>query len=41
MGATLTGIPLYRRHGYVEGKREELPLANGETLAIVRMEKSL
>lgn len=41
MGATLTGIPLYRHHGYVEGERQELPLANGETLAIVRMEKSL
>jgi GNAT superfamily N-acetyltransferase len=41
MGATLTGIPLYRHHGYVEGEREELPLANGETLAIVKMEKTL
>ncbi|MFZ0632111.1 MAG: GNAT family N-acetyltransferase [Acidobacteriaceae bacterium] len=41
MGATLTGIPLYRRHGYVEGERQELPLANGETLAIVKMERSL
>ncbi len=41
MGATLTGIPLYRHHGYVEGERQELPLANGETLAIVKMEKSL
>jgi GNAT superfamily N-acetyltransferase len=41
MGATLTGIPLYRHHGYVEGERLELPLANGETLAIVKMEKSL
>ncbi|HTV16761.1 MAG TPA: GNAT family N-acetyltransferase [Acidobacteriaceae bacterium] len=40
MGATLTGIPLYRRHGYVEQEREELPLANGETLPIVRMVKS-
>ncbi|MGA7522736.1 MAG: GNAT family N-acetyltransferase [Acidobacteriaceae bacterium] len=41
MGATLTGVPLYRHHGYVEGERMELPLANGETLAIVKMEKSL
>ena len=41
MGATLTGIPLYRHHGYVEGERQELPLANGETLAIVKMEKRL
>jgi GNAT superfamily N-acetyltransferase len=41
MGATLTGIPLYRRHGYVEHERVELPLANGETLPIVRMTKSI
>jgi GNAT superfamily N-acetyltransferase len=39
MGATLPGVPLYRRHGYVEGERVELPLANGETLPIVKMEK--
>jgi GNAT superfamily N-acetyltransferase len=39
MGATLTGIPLYRRHGYTEQERIELPLANGETLPIVRMTK--
>jgi GNAT superfamily N-acetyltransferase len=41
MGATLTGIPLYRRHGYVEGERVELPLRNGETLPVVKMEKRL
>jgi hypothetical protein len=41
MGATLTGIPLYRRHGYVEQERVELPLANGESLPIVRMTKSI
>ncbi|HEX3663070.1 MAG TPA: GNAT family N-acetyltransferase [Acidobacteriaceae bacterium] len=41
MGATLTGIALYRRHGYVEGERQELPLANGETLGIVKMGRSL
>lgn len=40
MGATLTGIPLYRRHGYTEQERVELPLANGESLPIVRMTKS-
>jgi GNAT superfamily N-acetyltransferase len=39
MGATLPGLPLYRRHGYVEGERVDLPLANGETLPIVKMEK--
>lgn len=41
MGATLTGIPLYRRHGYVEQERVELPLANGESLPIVRMTKQV
>lgn len=39
MGATLTGVPLYRHHGYVERERIELPLANGEVLPIVRMER--
>jgi len=39
MGATLPGVPLYRRHGYAEGERIELPLANGETLPVVKMEK--
>ena len=41
MGATLPGVPLYRRHGYVERERVELPLANGETLPIVTMDKEL
>jgi GNAT superfamily N-acetyltransferase len=41
MGATLTGIPLYRRHGYVEGERIDLPLANGEVLPIVKMTKQI
>ena len=41
MGATLTGIPLYRRYGYAEGERVELPLANGETLAVLKMSKNL
>jgi len=41
MGATLTGIPLYRHHGYVEQERVELPLANGETLPIVKMVKKV
>lgn len=41
MGATLTGIPLYRRHGYVEGERVDLPLRNGGVLPIVRMTKEV
>jgi len=39
MGATLTGVPLYRRHGYVEIERFSMPFANGESLPIVRMTK--
>ena len=40
MGATLSGVPLYEKYGYVAKERVELPLSNGETLPIVRMEKS-
>jgi GNAT superfamily N-acetyltransferase len=39
MGATLTGVPLYQARGYVARENLEVPLANGETLPIVRMEK--
>jgi GNAT superfamily N-acetyltransferase len=39
MGATLTGVPLYQARGYVALENLEVPLANGETLPIVRMEK--
>jgi N-acetylglutamate synthase-like GNAT family acetyltransferase len=39
MGATLTGVPLYQARGYVVLENLEVPLANGETLPIVRMEK--
>jgi GNAT superfamily N-acetyltransferase len=39
MGATLTGVPMYRARGYVELEHLEVPLANGETLPIVRMAK--
>ena len=41
MGATLTGVPLYRARGYVELERMGVPLANGESLPIVHMEKRL
>ena len=41
MGATLTGVPFYRRHGYVEGEPMDLPLANGEVLPIVKMTKEI
>jgi N-acetylglutamate synthase-like GNAT family acetyltransferase len=39
MGATLSGVPLYEKYGYVAMEKVELPLANGETLPIVRMAK--
>ena len=39
MGATLTGVPLYQARGYVAVENLEVPLANGESLPIVRMEK--
>jgi hypothetical protein len=41
MGATLTGVPLYRARGYVTLENLEVPLKNGESLAVVRMEKQL
>ena len=40
MGATITGVPLYARHGYVEVERLGLPFSNGDSLAIVRMTKA-
>ena len=40
MGATLTGVPFYRVKGYVELATTEVPLENGLTLPIVRMEKA-
>ncbi len=40
MGATLTGIPLYRVHGYVEIEPVNVPLPNGLLLPIMRMFKN-
>jgi GNAT superfamily N-acetyltransferase len=39
MGATLTGVALYKVRGYREVERIGVPLGNGESLPIVRMEK--
>lgn len=39
MGSTLTGVPLYSLKGYVEIERIEVPLANGESLPVVKMVK--
>jgi GNAT superfamily N-acetyltransferase len=41
MGATLTGVSLYRARGYVALERLDVPLKNGESLAVIRMEKQL
>jgi len=40
LGATLTGMPLYARHGYEEIERTLAPLPDGASLAIVRMGKT-
>jgi N-acetylglutamate synthase-like GNAT family acetyltransferase len=37
--STLTGVPLYQRHGYAEVERVTLTLPNGEQYPAVRMEK--
>jgi GNAT superfamily N-acetyltransferase len=39
MGATLTGVLLYQARGYVARENLEVPLGDGESLPIVRMEK--
>jgi len=41
MGATLSGVPLYAARGYISLEDLAVPLANGESLPIVRMEKRL
>jgi GNAT superfamily N-acetyltransferase len=41
MGATLSGVPLYTARGYRALENLSVPLANGESLPIVRMEKHL
>lgn len=39
MGATLTGAKLFATKGYVALKHIEVPLANGESLPVIHMEK--
>jgi GNAT superfamily N-acetyltransferase len=41
MGATLTGVPFYRRMGYTELEHLDVPLGDDESLPIVHMAKSL
>lgn len=39
MGATLTGVPLYRLRGYTEVEHMQVSLGDGIALPVVRMEK--
>jgi GNAT superfamily N-acetyltransferase len=41
MGATLSGVPLYERHGYRRTTEILVDLPGGERLPVVRMEKVL
>lgn len=41
MGATLTGVALYKARGYREVERIGVKLGNGEVLEVVRMEKGI
>lgn len=41
MGATLTGVPLYRARGYTELERVDVTLPGGIAFPIVRMAKSI
>ncbi len=41
MGATLSGVPLYRRLGYENGERVDLPHGGGQVLPILTMHKRL
>jgi GNAT superfamily N-acetyltransferase len=41
MGATLTGVPFYLANGYRAVEDLAVPLPDGETLRIVRMEKTV
>jgi GNAT superfamily N-acetyltransferase len=41
MGATLSGVAFYRAKGYEEIEGQQVQLANGESLAIVKMAKNI
>jgi GNAT superfamily N-acetyltransferase len=41
MGATLTGVKLYQARGYAPVETLQVPLGNGASLPIVRMEKQI
>lgn len=39
MGATLSGVAFYKAKGYAVVENQQVPLGNGESLPIVKMEK--
>jgi GNAT superfamily N-acetyltransferase len=39
LASTLTGIPLYRAHGYRDAESIDVPLRDGKTLPVLRMFK--
>lgn len=41
LGATLAGIPLYLKHGFIRDQEISVPLPNGEILPLVRMTKRI
>jgi GNAT superfamily N-acetyltransferase len=41
MGATLSGVPLYKSRGYVQLEQIEVPMGDGQTFTVVRMGKSV
>jgi len=41
MGATVTGVPLYHARGYVALESLDVPLQNGESIKVIRMEKQM
>jgi GNAT superfamily N-acetyltransferase len=41
LAATLPGVPFYAAFGYVAGEKSDVPLANGETIAVVQMAKAI
>jgi len=41
LAATLTGEPLYRKHGFQAVRRFEVPLGNGASLPIIQMAKRI
>jgi len=41
LAATLVGVPLYRAHGFESVEQIDVPLANGQTLPVVRMAKRI